>query len=181
MKPFMVTPAHVQEANRTLNSGVAAPLPRKRSIREVLGWMVFVAVSLLVVYLLKHPSSREGRTSQMDSTMIVAGLISGGGSILLIYVWFVEFRKLRTSQWSATTLQVRPDGLTWHSTPLRRHWRWEAFTEASESANLIILKTRLQNAEVIPKTAFDTEEELHEFMEILSAKVNSAVTQGKAT
>ncbi|MEA2734834.1 MAG: YcxB-like protein [Humisphaera sp.] len=169
-------------ANLQKRSGLgAAPFSR-----GLFGWVLFVAVAVMLFMLLNQRKSPPaaaappGARPGADLWSVLVPLLPW----LLIFgvIWFFVFRYMRRrylKTWEDTRWIHRPQsmtidesGLTFTEPTAARRLSWDHFVRFGETENLFLLFSSEYSAEFIPKRIFATAAEADQFRALLARHVS---------
>jgi hypothetical protein len=189
---FTYAPEDIREARQVAvrtNLGRSGNVPN-RLRRGVVGWVVFVALSVGLVYLLTvNKRSAPGGTpppvvpaaGHSLWTDVCLPLIPW--AIVVLFLYLVLFRPLRAGRraqdaalFEPMSLDVSPDGVRLANGPCETRWQWEAFSRFVETDRQFILyigDTRTWLA--IPKHLAADPADLAATRELIAARVQPPV------
>ncbi|HET6248981.1 MAG TPA: YcxB family protein [Tepidisphaeraceae bacterium] len=188
---FEFTAAEMREARKIALKRLRS---RRRIIRGLTGWIVFVTLAIILVFLISNrtappatpppptPSPASGGLfSQMIVPLIPWVLIFG-------FVWFFVVRQLRARNTQtgffkeSHTVAADDNGLIWMGNSSRTEYLWRAFRGFDQTPTLFILyqddreesrKTKQVRFIPVPKRAFTNPQMLAEFQRLLDSHVHS--------
>jgi hypothetical protein len=138
---------------------------RGRSVaRRLLGWILFLALTVCLYYLLQKTATRPtpaAAPTQPQSDTLLEWVVPMLPWLLVFgFIWFLVFRQLRAARrvWEHDPALRQPQTMDLTETCIRladtlsaSEWRWEAFTGVTETANLFVLKRGEGSVVIIPK------------------------------
>ena len=153
----------------------AAPAPRHRAqfARGLFGWVLFLALAVMLYMLLSRDNARLGRRL-VPSGHLWVGMIAFAAGVGAVFASFLMLRRLR---WAEARRQgpahvtFSEDGLTETRGAVRRLAYWSAFHSFAETPHLFVLRERPDFGRVFPKRQFADDAAIEATRQLLAAKL----------
>ncbi len=185
---FTYTLADLREARRVANENARGRASRPFR-RGVLGWVVFVGLALVLVYLLtlnkQPPTAAPAPPPAATPSSAGAGLLLDLVPWLLVvaFLYLVVFRGVRKARrrqeetlLQPMALDVSPGGVTLTNGPAQTRWQWQAFTRWVETdAQFLLQLGHTDTVVAIPKRLATDPADLAAIGELIAAHVNPPV------
>ena len=180
---FTYTPEDLAEAAKAL--GKATPvLTRGKAIRGAFGWLLFVALAVMLFRLLSGRNARQPGPATAPREDVLTSILPYLPWLLIFgLVCFLVYRSFRARYkrllaespelQQIQTLEADEEGLRMSAGAMATTWKWAGFTGVIDTPNLILLQTSNKAALAIPKRAAADQNELQELQRLFASRISA--------